>query len=120
MMDFSLKENDLELINGDIALCNNDVDAVAQSIAIRLKILAGEWFLDQNLGVPYLSQILGKKHSDRLLSKLLAKEIEAVPGVKELSDFSFDEGAHPRSIAIKFKATLSDRTTITINESIGV
>lgn len=120
MMDFMLCDGDLEIKNGDINLCHNDVDAIAQAIAIRLKTLAGEWFLDQNLGIPYLSQVLGKKRNDRLLAKLIANEIKAVAGVRELSDFSFDEGAQPRSIAIKFKATLTDSSTITINQSMGV
>lgn len=120
MMDFRLRNNDLEINNGDISLCRDDVDTTAQSIAIRLKTLAGEWFLDTNLGIPYLTQVLGKKRNDRFLRRLIAKEIQSVSGVKELSDFSFDEGADPRSIVINFKAILSDHSTITINESIGV
>jgi hypothetical protein len=120
MMDFSLEQNDLEINNGDINLCKSDIDATAQIITIRLKTLAGEWFLDSNIGIPYLTQVLGKKRNDRFLRRLIAKEIQSVSRIKELSDFSFDEGSAPRNVAIKFKASLSDRSIISINESIGV
>lgn len=119
-MDFSLEQNDLEISNGDICLCSSDTEATAQIITIRLKTLAGEWFLDKNIGIPYLTQVLGKNRNDRVLRRLIAKEIQSVSNVKELSDFNFDEGESPRGIAIKFKASLSDQSIISINASIGV
>lgn len=119
-MDFRLRNNDLEITNGDIELCHSYVEFTAQSIAIHLKTLAGEWFLDENLGLPYLSHILGKKRNDQFLMKLLNKKIGRVADVTKLSNFSFSENTDKRSLAIKFMATLSDTSTITINESIGV
>lgn len=120
MMDFSLEQNDLKIINGDISLCKNYVDATAQAIAIQLKTFSGEWFLDNNIGIPYLSQVLGKKRSDRFLKNLIVQEISKISNIKELSNFSFNEGALPRTIAIKFNVILSDKSLILINESIGV
>jgi len=120
MMDFCLKNNDLEIINSDISLCHSDIDAIAQVIAIRLKILAGEWFLDKRLGIPYLSQILGKKRNDRFITRLLTKEIEVMPYIKEIKDIIFNENTETRSMSIKFKVILNNLSTITINESIGV
>jgi len=120
MMDFYLKQNDLAVVNGDFALCANDTEASAQTIAIRLKTLAGEWFMDEKIGVPYLSQILGKKREPRLLRRLIAKEIQSVPNVKEIKEFNFDDSSADRSVTIKFKAQLTDQSTVSINESIGV
>lgn len=120
MMDFCLNKNDLAVVNGDFALCANDIEASAQAIAIRLKTLAGEWFMDERIGIPYLSQILGKKREPKLLRRLIAKEIQSLPNVKEIKEFNFDDGPADRSVTIKFNAHLTNQTTVFINESIGV
>ena len=120
MMDLSLKDNDLMVANGDFLMCATDTDAIAQTICTRLKILAGEWFLDSNIGIPYLSKILGKKRNDRFLQKLITDEIRTVPSVKELHNFSFNDGIESRLIVVKFKTVLSNQIAITINESVRI
>jgi hypothetical protein len=67
MMDFALEQHDLSFSNGDLLLCPTDADAIAQTIVIRLKTFLGEWFLDENRGLPYLTQIFGKKLNERYL-----------------------------------------------------
>jgi hypothetical protein len=119
-MDFLLHHHDLTIAKGDLAICATDTEAIAQTIAVRLKTLEGEWFLDTTIGIPYLSEILGHKRSDRLLRTCVTQEILAVAGVKELTDFSFDHDRDSRSVTIKFTAVLSSNTTITINESMEI
>lgn len=36
------------------------VEAIAQSLRTRLAFFQGEWFLDENFGVPYFQTVLGK------------------------------------------------------------
>lgn len=120
MMDLRLKQNDLAITHGDISICATDVDTIAQTISTRLKTLSGEWFLDTKIGIPYLSEILGKTRRDRFLQKLVTEEIRKVPGVKELSDFGFNEGPESRSIVIKFKTVLTSQAVITVNESMRI
>lgn len=118
MMDFSLKGHDVEIVDGDFALCRTDRDAIAQAVTMRLKTIAGEWFLDTNLGIPYLTEIFGHKRNDRFIRQLMVPTIEAVPGVKQIKDFIIDEGSN-RAIKVSFTAVLTDRTHVAINESIG-
>ena len=49
MMDFCLKENDLDTDAGDIAICSTDTDAIAQAVTITLRTFLGEYFLDTSL-----------------------------------------------------------------------
>lgn len=119
-MDFSLRDRDLEIINGDLALCRDEVHAVTQAITIRLRTLAGEWFLDAGEGIPYLSQILGKKHSERLLRKLITETIKRIPAVIAIKNITVEPGLAERSIIIGFNAVLSEQHVIAIKESIGV
>ncbi len=120
MMDLLLQNNDLMVAKGDFLMCATDIDAISQTISTRLKTLAGEWFLDSNIGIPYLTKILGKKRSDRFLQKLITDEIRTIPSVKELYNFSFNDGTESRSINVKFETILANQVTITINESVGI
>ncbi len=120
MMDFSINNRDLEIAQGDFLLCATDTDAVAQALSIRLKTFAGEWFLDTRVGIPYLTDILGKKINERLLRKTVTEEVKSLLGISDIRDFAVEAGRTARSIYLRFSATLPNHTTITVNESIEV
>jgi hypothetical protein len=119
MMDFWLQYNDLEIQSGDIAFCPTDREALAQAIAVRLKTLAGEWFLDAALGIPYLNEIFGHKRNERFMRQVILPEIEAISGVHQVRDFKVQEKTN-RQLLISFVVVSGDGTVININESIGV
>jgi hypothetical protein len=119
MMDLWLQQNDLEIVNGDFILCPTDTHAIAQAITIRLKTLAGEWFLDTSQGIPYFTEIFGHKRNERFIRQMILPEIEAVSGIHQVKDFNVKEELN-RKITISFNAVLSDGAHIPINESIGV
>lgn len=118
MMDICLKDHDLAIVNGDLALCLDDRSAIAQAISIRLKTLSGEWFMDASLGIPYLSEIFGQKRSALFVRQAILPHIEAISGVKEVTNFNIEEKAN-RLIVISFTAILNDGSSIKFNESIG-
>jgi hypothetical protein len=118
MMDFLLKQNDVAIVNGDIAICENSNKAIAQAISLRLKTISSEWFLDASVGLPYFTDVFGQKRSERYLQQLVTTEIGKVPGIKQLNDVSVQIDAH-RTVHIKFTASLSDGTSFNINEYIG-
>ena len=124
MMDLALRKNDLGIVDlgivdGDFTLCPTDKDTIAQTITIRLKTLAGEWFLDTTLGIPYLTEILGHKYHERSLHHLIMAEIQTIPGVQEITNFRAEEKAY-RSLSISFMAIMSDGRKQSFKESIGV
>lgn len=61
--------------------------AVAQAIQTRLKLIQGEWFLDQTAGTPYNTQILGAgTESTRDLA--VQTVILETQGVTEIVDYA--------------------------------
>lgn len=88
-------------------LTKGKIDSATQEIKMRLKTFSGEWFLDQNEGLPYLQEILGKKHSKLYLSTLLRDAIAKCSEVErvEIRDLEFDEGS--RTYKLWFEATLA-------------
>ena len=119
MMDFLLKHQDLDVTNGDFSLCPTDNDALTQMIAIRLKTFAGEWFLDTRCGIPYLSQVFGQPHGERAVRKLITDELKTIPGLIEVRDIFIERSEADRKVNVRFNAILTNKTAISINESIG-
>jgi hypothetical protein len=119
MMDLLLADQDLAIIHGDLALCQDDKSALSQAISIRLKTLNGEWFMDTSVGIPYFSEIFGHKRSSLFIRQAILPHIEAIAGIKEVIDFKIKE-KKDRKIFISFTAILTDSTAIKFNESVGV
>jgi hypothetical protein len=118
MMDFTLEVHDLAIANGDFALCATDKDAIAQAIAMRLKTMSGEWFLDTTAGISYFTDVFGHKRNERFIRQLIATAIETVPGVIRIDDFKAEMQANRRMLVI-LTVLISDRTLLPINEFIG-
>lgn len=119
MMDFWLQDNDLKSENGDLFLCPTDTDALVQAIKIRLKTLAGEWFLDTGAGVPYLTEVFGYKQSVAFMRSVILPQIESLAEVKSVNDFSLEVDS-ARTARIKFMATLTDQRNIHFTESVEI
>ena len=119
MMDFLLKDHDISVANGDILLCSDDTEAIAQAITIRLKTMAGEWFLDATKGLPYLTDIFGHKRSERYIRQLIVPEIETISGVKDVKDFKA-RVTNDRRMSMNFIASLSSNNIISFDETIGI
>lgn len=80
--------------NGDYTFGQNNSnflvdspEAVAQAIQTRLKLIQGEWFLDQTAGTPYYTDILGAgTESTRDLA--VQTVILETQGVTEIADYA--------------------------------
>ena len=119
MMDLRLQDRDIEFHNGDLVLCDDDTEAIAQALSIRLKTLKGEWFLDTSLGVPYLTEILGHKHNIAFLRNLFLPQIESLADIKAVKDFNVEVDTE-RKAHIKFSVVLTDLRIINVSEKAEV
>jgi hypothetical protein len=118
MMDFWLEQHDLQVKDGDFALCPTDMQAIAQTIVIRLKTIQCEWFMDAGLGVPYLTEIFGHKRNERFIKQLILSELQSIHGVREITSFTTTE-LPDRRLAISFDAILADGSSQRFDESVG-
>lgn len=65
----------------------NNVQAVEQSIATRLKLWLAEWFLDTSDGTPYLTQVLGERYN-KTPDAAIKRRILGTPGVTQILSYS--------------------------------
>jgi hypothetical protein len=82
--------------NGDYTFGQNAANflvdspaAVAQAIQTRLKLIAGEWFLDQTAGTPYYTDILGAgtQSTRDLAVQTVILETQGVTSIAEYASY---------------------------------
>jgi hypothetical protein len=47
------------IFSGNTRFLVNSPQCVAQAVLTRLRLWQGQWFLDSNIGVPYMQQVIG-------------------------------------------------------------
>lgn len=93
-------------------------DQIAQRISTRLKLLLGEWFLDNAMGVPWFEQILIKNPRRAIVAGVIKRTILDTPGVQELTSFDVVEGDE-RKIMVQFAVTTSGGNAVTSSVEMG-
>ncbi len=89
------------IVNGDIALTDS-INNTAQAIKRRLLTFRGECFLDEELGLPYFDEILGKGKYLADIQAIYLREIQAILEVVEIIDFNIEEEPKTRTLKINF------------------
>jgi hypothetical protein len=74
---------DIKIEDGDTVLVNG-ADKVRQSWLIHIRTFLGEWFLDENMGVPYLQEIFAKGISKAEVKRILTAATLDVEGVSRV------------------------------------
>lgn len=73
MMDVMQDDNGVILAGGDLVL-DGGVDGVAQQCEIRLNTNAGEWWLDEGQGLPWIPGIMGSKLPADIVAQMVQCE----------------------------------------------
>lgn len=100
--------NDLYLDQyGNLAIVQN-AHAVGQHVRQRLLTFSGEWFLDINVGVPWLDQLLGRNYDPALAEAVVKAEILDTDAVVEVTAFSVRFLNDPRNLDIHSVEVLTE------------
>lgn len=114
MIDMALdpKTGDLLLVEAGAQLVR-ETDQIAQNLAIRLRFIQGEWYLNILAGIPYYQYFFVKEPNQIQVESFLKDEIANTRGVEEITSFSSDYNSQNRTFAVKFSAkTVSDEIEI--------
>lgn len=100
-----LKDGDYFLGGGSEGFLSG-VEAVAQAIMTRLKLLKNEWWENLNDGLPLWQQILGASGKNiKLIDKLFLTRIKETPGVKET--YNYESTFDPNTRKYSFSVTVN-------------
>lgn len=109
MIDFALDPSTGDLIfeDFDLALVGG-VDQISQNLAIRLRFMQGEWFLNILVGVPYYQYFFIKNPNQIQVETFLKDEIINTNGVIELTSFTSNYDGKTRQFKVIFACTAID------------
>lgn len=105
MIDIALDPvtNDLVFQEFDLDLVD-DTRQIMQNLAIRLRFIMGEWYLDINAGIPYYEEFFRKNPNQIQIESILKTEIVETLGIQELTSFEADFDKRLRIFSVKFSA----------------
>ncbi len=109
MKDIALdpKTGDLVIADFDAALVDG-IDQIAQNLAIRLRFIQGEWYLNILAGLPYYQYFFIKNPNQIQVETFLKDEISNTRGVQEITSFSSDYNGFSRKFTVNFACKTID------------
>lgn len=113
------EDNDL-VVTTDLSF-SRGITGVSQACRVAVQMFAEEWFLDLDVGIPYLQSILGKSRRVGLLAAKTAfrKELLAVSGVLEILrlDTSFESTTRTLTVTWQVRTALGNTPVDTLSAS---
>lgn len=100
--------------DGNLAIVK-DAKAIGEHIGQRLKTFEGEWFLDKDAGVTWLTDVLGGTYDPVIAETLVKAEILETDGVTSIESFSvrFDRSNRGlKSYDISVNTEYNERVTL--------
>jgi hypothetical protein len=119
-MDLLLDEttHDIIFINGACPVTAVATQTVAQKLKVHLQTFLGEWFLDEDIGIPYHQKIFGKHSSNQAVDLIFQTKILETSGVLEIVEFdsTLDVGTRRYSLTFVVRTTdgLTDQITLSV------
>lgn len=98
------KTHDLVIDSFDLVLVDG-LDLIRQRLKQRLLTVRGEWFLNEEIGLPWFAEINAKGTPEGRIRALLIEEITETEGVLSLDRFELDYNARTRTMLVQFEVT---------------
>jgi len=87
MKNLKLVNKDLSLDSGNNLALIEFPESVAQAIETRLRTFLGEWFLDEELGIPFFGEVLVKTNDKSKIDAIFLNEILKIEDVEKIEQF---------------------------------
>lgn len=94
--------HDISIMSYDVVL-TDEATEVSQRVKQALLLILGEWFLDRDIGVPYLGTVFGEKNSFDAIKAMFVQVISSVFGVKEVLGLDVELDNETRVLSVNFR-----------------
>ena len=103
--DFGLDEDGDEYADSTGLAMTGDLQGIRQQVMLRLGFFRGEWFLDEERGVPWYEEILIKNPNLIRIREIFRDAILSVSGIREVTYLDLRFSAYARTLAVNFRAS---------------
>ncbi len=106
MKDFAIdpKGNSFLRENKGFRFTAGRLEYLAQKVRCALSLFLGEWYLNVNLGVPYIPDFVDKNQHRPLMESVMQERILGVEGVNRLLSFETTFDSKTRTLNVVFIA----------------
>lgn len=104
---------DMTFGNGSLNFYADSSEAVLQCVYTRLKLWAGEWFLDTTEGTDWLGKCLGKNTLSSATAEIRRVILET-EGVQRIDELTVEADANSRGVSVRGTIT-TDYGATTVN-----
>lgn len=88
MKSLKLNNNDWDIrLNsiGNIDIIENEKEDIAQTVATAIRLFQTDYIFNEDLGIPYIPEILGKSTTNFQLEPYIQEEATRIKGVESIS-----------------------------------
>lgn len=104
-----MQNNDIVFDRYDVVLVDGYEQSI-QQVERRLRLWVGEWFLNINAGIPWLTEILGKKPDETIILAVIQQAILDDPNIQSIEQLEIELDGASRTLTVTTKLILSDGT----------
>ena len=103
--DFGLDDDGDEYADATGLAMTGDLPGIKQQVTLRLGFFKGEWFLDEDAGVPWYEEIIVKNPNLLRIREIFREAILSVAGVEEITFLDLLFATYSRTLSVNFKAS---------------
>jgi len=108
--------NDIVINNYDIRLTQSIQEYIAQKTDIVLSTFRGEWWLNEDLGIPYFQEIFIKNPNIPQIDSIYKAEIMGITGVQTIVNYKNEYNPQTRESLITFTEILDTGEKIEVQK----
>ncbi len=111
----------VDRVTGDLAATSDGtqigrtlrtIDTLEQRIRTRMQTFMGEWYLNEEMGVPYFQEVLVKNPDVARVRALLLAALLSVEGVKQVTKFDVAFIPGDRRFTVDFHCISNDEEEV--------
>lgn len=103
--DFGLDDGGDEYADSTGLAMTGDLPGIKQQVTLRLGFFKGEWFMNEDTGIPWYEEIIVKNPNLIRIREIFRDAILSVTGIREVTFMDLLFSSYARTLSVNFRAS---------------